>query len=85
MELGPAIKQLGLWDKKNKNKNKYKNKKNIFNWRDDEKYFYFGYGKFSCKYLKKKLKSLTYTKHERPSTKYLPREDLYNNIKDQWT
>ena len=43
-------------------------KKN-FNWRDDEKYYYFGYGKFSCKCLKKKLKMLMYTKHERPSTK----------------
>ena len=43
-------------------------KKN-FNWRDDEKYYYFGYAKFSCKCLKKKLKMLMYTKHERPSTK----------------
>ena len=43
-------------------------KKN-FNWRDDEKYYYFGYAKFSCKCLKKKLKMLMYTKHERPFTK----------------
>ena len=28
-------------------------KKTIFNWRDNEKYFYVGYGKFSCKCLRK--------------------------------
>jgi len=58
LELGPDIKQLGLLgEKKN------------FNRRDDEKYYYFGYEKFSCKFLKKKLKILMYTKHERPFTK----------------
>ena len=44
-------------------------KKNFFNWRDDEKYYYSGYGKFSRKCLKKKLKILMYTKREKPSTK----------------
>ena len=43
--------------------------KKKFKRRDDEKYYYFGYAKFSCKCLKKKLKILMYTKREKPSTK----------------